>query len=195
MRGQISSKKVNSQLATLWTKSFYKSNIGFWLKNATEEALYANGHIATGALLRSVNVLKVNRRKVSDAYSASNIYSATVKMKDYGYKLNDGFVVDTPSFGQHYKAIERWAKAKQGVPDDPVFIGRVTSSHMKGKEIVSGWFDGGDGAIKNQFNAVDTFFKNVKEDLVVPKTFVDAAAEQIFQEIYRVFPKEIGIKK
>jgi len=176
---------------------FRKKIAAFNLANNMYEALEYYGHYATGKLKNSIRVRAGVRKFSKGLNSVSNTYPLNVKMVGYGEDLDKGFKVEGKSFGEHYKAIMRWAKAKQSVPSDPVFVGRVTSAHYGTEEIPpkeiggTGWFEGA----FNKESAVRRFIDGDSYDYFSMQELVEPAGEAVWQEIYRAFPKVIGITK
>jgi len=171
---------------------FRKKIAAFNLANNMYEALEYYGHYATGKLKNSIRVRAGVRKFSKGLNSVSNTYPLNVKMARYGEDLDKGFKVEGKSFGEHYKAIMRWAKAKQSVPSDPVFVGKVTSKHIGGKEIGgTGWFEG----VFRKESAVRRFIDEDSYDYFSVQEIADPTGEAVWREIYRAFPKVIGITK
>lgn len=189
---QFNKDTVLRSIAASSNTLFRKKIAAFNLANNMHEALEYYGHYATGKLKNSIRV-RAGVRKFSKGFnSVSNIYPLNVKMAGYGEDLDKGFKVEGKTFGEHYKAIMRWAKAKQSVPSDPVFVGKVTSKHIAGQEIGgTGWFEG----VFRKESAVRRFIDEDSYDYFSVQEIATPAGEAVWREIYRAFPKVIGITK
>jgi len=189
---QFNKDTVLRSIAASSNTLFRKKIAAFNLANNMYEALEYYGHYATGKLKNSIRVRAGVRKFSKGLNSVTNTYPLNVKMAGYGEDLDKGFKVEGKSFGEHYKAIMRWAKAKQSVPSDPVFVGKVTSKHIRGKEIGgTGWFEG----VFRKESAVRRFIDEDSYDYFSVQEIADPTGEAVWREIYRAFPKVIGITK
>jgi len=186
---QINKDTLNMRLAARANKMVSKREMASDLKSYMQLKLESEKHIATGKLYYTLKTSAPKRKFMKQMNSATNTYTVPFSMQHYGYDLDLGFKVTGKPFKSHYMAIKAWAKAKLGNTDSK-FIRRVTFAHLAGVEIGgTNWLGYKDETDKS--SALGMFMNS-------PKTYMnelqlaESAADFFWQEIYRVFPKEIG---
>lgn len=190
---QVNPDMINMRLAAASNKMLNKRHFTRMIRESFREALEDYNHVATGSLKRSIKASSVTRKFMKQMNSATNTYTTYLNLLDYGEKLSDGFTVDT-DFNTHYAAIKRWARAKAGVPKESSFAYFVAKKHIE-DNVVIGATDWLGLSGTNPRGGLSRFFNKADKEIVHPDPLGDKAVQFIFDEIERIFPKEIGIRK
>lgn len=189
---QINKDTLNMRLAAAANKMVNKRAMAQDLSSSIKYYLELKGHVATGRLYQSVKASAPKRKFMKQMNSATNTYTIPYQMLDYGIKLNDGFTVTGKPYSLHYEAIRKWAEAKRDVPSTIEFISNTVGVHIRGKMIgKTNWLGYKDGA---DDSAIGRFINSPKT-YMPDEQLAEVAADRFWQELDRVFPKQIGITK